>query len=168
MIVPVITWPDIKLSTKCKIWDFDNPPLDSSILEENLFDTLNANNALGLAANQIGILYRVMLIHSQDYSRYITMYNPRIITASSTMWTHGEGCLSFPKIELTISRPKSITVEWNDKAGANYTSEFINIDAKCILHEIDHLDGIVFKKYVSPLKYSLAQKNARKNNHTKR
>jgi peptide deformylase len=162
MILPVKIWPDPILLKPCLEWDFNNPPLDSVVFERDLLDTLQSQNALGLAANQVGISYRVMLIHSQRDHEYIVMYNPSIISVSQDLWLHNEGCLSFPGIALSIARPSTITVSWFNSVGNKYTREFVEMDAKCILHELDHLNGIVFKQYVSPLKFALAQKKGRK------
>lgn len=162
MIRPVRQWPDQILLTPCNTWNHAQPPIDSLQLNQDLLDTLNATNAIGLAANQIGICYRVLIIRSAEYSEHITMYNPIVIEASTTQWIHAEGCLSFPDIELTISRPMTITVNWQDETGNLHTRSFKEIDAKCILHEIDHLDGLVFKQYVSNLKFLQAQKKAKK------
>lgn len=160
--MPIKIWPDSILLKTCESWNYNNPPMDCVELDQNLKDTLISHNAIGLAANQVGLAYRVMLIHVQATSEYITMYNPEIISMSEELWNHDEGCLSFPKIHLSIARPKLIDVSWTDCNNNKYTRTFSDIDAKCILHELDHLNGIVFKQYVSAIKFSLAQKKSKK------
>lgn len=162
MILQIRTWPDLLLLESCDQWNHNDPPLNSLELEQNLYDTLVHYNALGLAANQVGLLYRVLLIHTQTTNEYIFMYNPEIINRSENLWTHDEGCLSFPHIQLSISRPYNITVQWYDRDANKYTRVFDKIDAKCIDHELDHLNGIVFKKYVSNLKFALEYKKSKK------
>jgi peptide deformylase len=126
---------------------------------------MHSQMALGLAANQIGILYRVIAMNVQNgvYSgQQIVLVNPEVKNLSEEFWEHREGCLSFPKIELTITRPKYVHASWSDIEGAEYNTIFSDIDAKCFLHEIDHLDGKVFKDYVSDLKFQMAVKKAKK------
>lgn len=124
-----------------------------------------SQQALGLAANQIGVQYRVMAMNVQtgEYAgQQIVMYNPVILVKSLDLWEHDEGCLSFPGVLLKIARHKMVDTQWCDITGKLYQATFTDIDAKCVLHELDHLDGQVFKKYVSDLKYMMAVKKAKK------
>lgn len=162
MILQIRTWPDPILLKSCESWNHDSPPMDYRDLEQNLFETLTSNGAIGLAANQVGYSFRVMLIHSQEYNEYITMYNPEVISTSTELWDHEEGCLSFPGIGLKIARSKTINVNWTDAQNNKYSRTFSKLDAKCVLHELDHLNGIVFKSYVSDLKFLLAKKKSKK------
>ena len=162
MILPIRTWPDPVLLKACEPWDFDNPKYDYDWLETNLGDTLRAGNAIGLAANQVGISLTVMLIDVQASNELITMYNPVLVESSEKLWRADEGCLSFPGISLEISRPESVTIEYQDRNRNKYTRVLERIDAKCFLHELDHLNGRVFREYVSPMRFLLAQKQARK------
>lgn len=162
MILPVKTWPDPILLKSCEAWDYNDPKYDYDWLETGLRDTLLSERALGLAANQVGISYRVLLIHVQASDELVVMYNPELITQSDSVYTADEGCLSFPGISLTISRPKQIEVQYQDRHNNKYTRTLADIDAKCFLHELDHLNGRVFKDYVSSMKFILAQKRAKK------
>ncbi len=121
--------------------------------------------ALGLAANQIGISYRVIAMNVQNgvfAGQQLVLVNPDINKLSEELWEHREGCLSFPRIDLTITRPKYVYARWRDIEGAEHGTVFSELDAKCFLHEVDHLDGKVFKDYVSDLKFMLAAKKAKK------
>ncbi len=158
MIRPVLFWPDPILLTATQLWDVQNPVSDPLQLEKDLTDTLINENALGLAANQIGIPYRVLAINTQDDNCIRIMYNPVIITKSQETNLAAEGCLSFGKLRLEIERNNTVEVTWRDKLNYIHSKQFTGIDARCILHEIDHLDGIVFKKYVSNLKFNHAQR----------
>lgn len=158
MIKTVLKWPDPFLLKPTTDWDHQTPQLDTHQLEQDLIDTLIANKALGLAANQIGIPFRVIAINTQDDKSIRVMYNPMIILKSNETSMDFEGCLSFPKIRLEIPRNLLVAVSWRDKLNYVHSREFKNIDARCILHELDHLDGIVFKKYVSNLKFNHAQR----------
>ena len=92
------------------------------------------------------------------------MFNPRIVTVDDTVSPDEgeEGCLSFPNLWLKVKRPKNITVEYFDKTGKSCIIELTGIDARCFLHELDHLNGIVFTDYVSQMKLMLARKKQRK------
>lgn len=163
MIHKILKWPDPLLLKTCQPWDFSNPPVEN--ISQDLLDTMNSQMALGLAANQIGILYRVMAMNIQNgvfAGQQLVLVNPEINKLSDDFWEHREGCLSFPRIDLTISRPKYVYARWRDIGGAEHSTVFSELDAKCFLHEIDHLDGKVFKDYVSDLKFMLAAKKAKK------
>jgi peptide deformylase len=126
---------------------------------------MNSQMALGLAANQIGISFRVMAMNVQNgvyAGEQLVLVNPEINKLSEDLWEHREGCLSFPKVDLTIARPKYVYASWRDISGAEHSTVFTELDAKCFLHEIDHLNGKVFKDYVSDLKFMLAAKKAKK------
>lgn len=156
MIKKILLWPDPLLLTSTLEWDHQNPQIDYNQLEMDLTDTLLHENALGLAANQIGIPYRVLAINTQDDKSIRIMYNPVILDKSNDTNLRDEGCLSFPKIRLEIPRNNSVEVRWRDKLNYVHSRKFSGIDARCILHEIDHLDGKVFKQYVSNLKFNHA------------
>ena len=158
MIRPIRFWPDPILLTATTIWDLQDPPLDTKQIEQDLVDTLLHENALGLAANQIGIPYRVLAINTQDDNCIRIMYNPSVISKSQETNLANEGCLSFKRLKLEIIRNNIVEVAWRDKLNYTHSRRFTGIDARCILHEIDHLDGIVFKTYVSNLKFNHAQR----------
>lgn len=163
MRVQIKRWPDPILLTPCQSWNFENPPLEiSRTLTLDLLMTMTDENGIGLAANQIGISYRVVAIHIQETQEKIVMFNPEITEVSEELWEHPEGCLSFPKVELTISRPRYVTVRYQDENSVWHTKKLKDIDAKCIQHEIDHLDGKTFKDYVSVLKFGRAIERSRK------
>lgn len=163
MIRKILKWPDPILLQPCQLWDFSNPPVEN--ISQDLLDTMNSQMALGLAANQIGISYRVIAMNVQNgvyAGQQLILVNPDVNKLSDEFWEHREGCLSFPKIDLTITRSKYVYARWRDIEGAEHSTVFSEIDAKCFLHEIDHLNGKVFKDYVSDLKFMLAAKKAKK------
>jgi peptide deformylase len=166
MILPIKKWPDPVLLKPCRPWDFNNPPQGlQRFVEQDLVDTMLNELALGLAANQVGISYRVMAMNVQagaHAGRQIVMFNPKLLSISQDLFDADEGCLSFPGVMLKISRPKTVEVSWQDMQQNAYTADFTDIDAKCFLHELDHLDGRVFKDYVSELKFQRAVSKAKK------
>jgi peptide deformylase len=168
MILPIKKWPDPILSQECRAWDFDDQPthrLLQRFIEHDLVDTMLSENALGLAANQVGIGYRIMAMNVQagEYAgQQIVLVNPIVSKQSDELWEAKEGCLSFPRVELTIARPKHVFAHWTDVTGNLHSGIFSDIDAKCFLHELDHLNGRVFKDYVSELKFKTAVRKAKK------
>jgi peptide deformylase len=163
MILPIKKWPDPILLKPCAPWNFQDPPLGlQRFIAQDLIDTLEHEHALGLAANQVGIGYRVMAMAVQQHQEKIVLFNPEVVSVSEELWEHPEGCLSFPRVELTIARPRYVQARWFDLTGKQYEEIFQEIDAKCFLHELDHLNGRVFKEYVSNLKFERAVTKSRK------
>lgn len=158
MRLPVRHWPDPVLLKPCQPWRWDTGR--EVMLEKCLTDTLLAEDALGLAANQIGEPVRVMAINSRTFGSIVIMYNPEITYSSPELETGAEGCLSFPRIELEIPRSKHVSVSWLDRYQYRHSCDYRGIDARCVQHELDHLNGRVFKDHVSSLKFSRAQQRA--------
>jgi peptide deformylase len=158
MMLSIVKWPDPRLMTRCEEWDFDNPPVVASFLIADMIETMAKSGGIGLAANQVGMSCRVIAMHVQETGEYITLFNPVVIEQSDLQYIAMEGCLSFPGVFLDISRPRTVTVKFTDHLQREYTRTFKDIDAKCVLHEIEHLDGKTFKQHVSELRYSLAMK----------
>ena len=117
--------------------------IDSAVREilQEMMNTLNASKGVGLAANQVGILKRIIVINFMDTR--LKLVNPKIISLSGTRKSI-EGCLSFPGMFGVVRRPKNITVNAYDEFGQRTIFEAHDDMAKCICHEIDHLDGILF------------------------
>lgn len=159
MKLPIKTWPDSALLEPCKPWQFDT---DSAALEQDLIDTMLFNQALGLAANQVGLPHRVFAMHVQQNGQVMVLFNPEVVNQSQEIDLKPEGCLSFPRVRLDIPRPRTITGRWQDSDGEWQEREFSGIDAKCFLHELDHLNGVTFKSHVSDMKFALAVKKSQK------
>lgn len=110
---------------------------------DDMLDTMYENDGVGLAAPQIGILKRLVVMDIGDDKVY-KMINPKIIACSGKE-VDQEGCLSVPEIKGDVSRPTSVTVVYTDENGKEIT--LITEDhllSRCICHEIDHLDGVLF------------------------
>lgn len=163
MILKIKKWPDPVLLASCQSWDFNNPPQElNRFLVNDLLETLNHYEAYGLAANQVGVPYRVMAINISRSLGITVMFNPEIVSISEEQYKNLEGCLSFPNTFLDISRPKTVEARWQDINGIYHTETLEDMDAKCFLHELDHLNGITFKDHVSQLKFDMAKKKAKK------
>ena len=129
-------------------FDFANPPVNPNEFASSLVETCKKHSGLGLSANQCGFEYRVFVMGSGD--NFISCFNPKIVSSEGE--THmAEGCLSFPLLELKITRPKRIVVEYQDWNGQKHTSTFDGITARVFLHELDHMNGIVYTSRVKPL-----------------
>lgn len=109
---------------------------------DNMRETLLHANGVGLAAVQVGILYRMAVIITSKQG-IIEIINP-VIKSAKNYRTDGEGCLSCPGINGNVRRPHFIVLEYQDRNGQKHTQSFRGIDAVCCCHEIDHMDGILF------------------------
>lgn len=143
------------LSKKIPVFEFDKEH-DPVIIKERLIQTLKNNKALGLAANQCGLEYNVFVMGAED--QYMSFFNPKIVFRSEETVHLPEYCLSYPFLELNISRPKDIEVEYQDEHGNIHRQYFTGLSARCAQHEIDHLNGITFIKVAK----TLALKNGMK------
>jgi peptide deformylase len=121
------------------------------------------SKGMGLAANQLGITKRFFAIGHESFDVFkkpVIIYNPVLVNADEEQELGQEGCLSFPGIWVQISRPKTVTVKYQNNKGEFLLSKLKGIEARCFQHELDHLDGITFNKRVSKLKWDIAQKKA--------
>lgn len=161
-MMKIVRWPDPVLMKPCEPWDFENPPALVDFLMSEMIETMAKSGGIGLAANQVGISTRLMAMHVQETDEYITLFNPEVVSTSELQYVAMEGCLSFPGITLDIGRSREVTVRYQDHLGREYTRVFKDIDAKCFLHELDHLNGKTFREYVSQLRYDMAVKRSKK------
>lgn len=118
------------------------------MLLNDMVDTMYENDGVGLAAPQIGILKRIVVIDVDGENLY-KMINPKIIKSSGKQIDQ-EGCLSVPEIKGNITRPKNVTAVYKDENGDEITLEAEDLLARCICHELDHLDGILFIDKMDP------------------
>ena len=121
----------------------------------DMLETMYAGNGVGLAANQVGLLKRLVVIDcasDEEEPQPIKMVNPEIIAHSENKILHNEGCLSLPKEYADVERWETVTVRYWDENGTEQTREAEGLLAIAMQHEIDHLDGILFIDYLSKLK----------------
>lgn len=150
------------LKERADNWDFQQH-VNAAVIEREMLETMNANNGIGLAGNQVGLLRRVFVMKLQD-GKEIGCFNPWIMYGDNDLVDDNEGCLSFPNLWLKVERNKKITAAYLDNAGKQCIIELEGIDARCFQHELDHLNGITFTQHVSDLKLKMAQKKQRKIN----
>ena len=139
-------------------------------LMDDMLDTMYAANGIGLAAIQIGVPKRIIVMDiSKDEKKKEPRYfvNPLIKSKNPTKTTYEEGCLSVPNQFAEIERPKESEVEYLDYDGQKKNLNAKGLLATCIQHEMDHLEGILFIDYLSKLKKSMIIKKLSKNKTTR-
>ena len=161
-MLELVKEPDPRLKQKAENWDFENH-VNAAVIEREMLDTMKANNGIGLAGNQVGIMRRVFVMRLKD-GREMGFFNPTILCGDNAGITNEEGCLSFPNLWLKVQRSDKITAMYLDNTGKKCIIELEGIDSRCFQHELDHLDGITFTEYVSDLKLQMARKKQRKLN----
>lgn len=132
-------------------------------LIRDMFDTMYDADGVGLAAPQVGVTQRVIVLdpHEQDVKPY-GLVNPVVLKFSDEVERGEEGCLSIPGLKDIVERPAEIVVEALDGEGKPVRIEADGLLARVIQHEIDHLDGVLFIDRVSPLKRKLLLKRWQK------
>ena len=110
-------------------------------LLDDMKETLHAEEGIGLAAPQVGVLRRIAVVAYED--QYYELINPKILDFSGEA-TEEEGCLSIPGIRGRVKRPESVTAQYIDRSGKKNKVTVTGITARAFCHEIDHLDGVMF------------------------
>ena len=163
-MLEIIKYPAEILNNPMPAFDFDNPIMDPVELKEKMLEAQFANNGVGLSACQVGIETAAFTMGSEQYKDKAQIFiNPVVLDSSADIVLDTEGCLSFPGGFVKIKRPTWIVAEFWDQNGEKQVGRIEGYDARCYLHECDHLNGIVFKDRVSNLKWDMASKRARKN-----
>ncbi|MFJ7970749.1 peptide deformylase [Psychrobacillus sp. NPDC096389] len=140
-IRPVITHPNEILTTKCReVTVFDEK---LATLLDDMYDTMIASDGIGIAAPQVGETVQVAIVDLGEGQEVIEMVNPEVVQIGGSE-IEVEGCLSFPDIYGEVERPFYVKVEAQDRDGALYELEAEDYEARAILHEIDHLHGVLF------------------------
>ncbi len=129
-------------------------------LIQDLFDTMYADSGVGLAANQVGIVRRVAVLHVENEPQ-LALIDPVILERSGNA-REEEGCLSIPELYGDVDRAESILVETTTLDGTRIQLKAGDLQARVIQHEIDHLDGILFIDHLSPLKRRMLLKKWKK------
>lgn len=140
---------------------FDFAVDDAKEIAATLVEAMTYYDGIGLAANQIGIEKSAFTMETAT-SGPIVLFNPLVtwLTAESEFMT--EGCLTFPGLGLKISRPTECQIRYQTENGETVVKHFTGIEARCALHEMDHLLGVVFTEKVSKLKLTMARKKLKK------
>ena len=149
---------DSLLRNNCEPWDFiiDGDPMP---VVEQMTKIMFTNGGIGLAAPQVGINKRLFIMGNQDL--LVACINPEIVETIGTV-RDIEGCLSFPNLFLAVKRPEHIIVEFLDRDKQKHIIRLDNIDARCFLHELDHMDGKKFVELVGPATLMTAKRKQEK------
>ena len=161
-ILPILKYPNSRLREKAKTVEvFDERIKD---IVTNMIDTMMDAKGIGLAATQVDIHLRIVVIDiSEDYSSPTIFINPEMKITDETPKSYTEGCLSIPGIQEPVERPTEVLVNAFDQEGNPFEKKYTGLMATCIQHEIDHLNGKLFIDYLSPLKRQLIRKQIKKN-----
>lgn len=139
----ILTDKDEALHKVCRpVEKFDNK---LAILLDDMHETLDKAQGVGLAAPQVGMCRRIFIMHLDEGK--IEAINPEILLKSGKQRVQ-EGCLSCPNVWGYVTRPEKAVLKAQDRDGNWYTKEFTGLGAQCVCHENDHLDGHVFTEIV--------------------
>ena len=158
-IKPLIILPDPLLRQQSKPVE----TVDSEILRlaDDMLETMYDAPGIGLAAIQIGVARRMLVIdlsRDDEENKPQVFINPEILKVSDDVSTYEEGCLSIPDYYAEVERPASLTVGYVDRDGKQQTVEADGLLATCLQHEIDHLNGVLFIDHISRLKRDMVIK----------
>ena len=171
MILPILPYGNPILKAKALEINKSYPKLKDLI--KNMWETMYSANGVGLAAPQIGLSIRIFVIdtfpfseqeelskkESMELSSFKKVFiNPKIIEENGKDWDFNEGCLSIPDIREDISRKESIKINFLDENFVSKNLILSGIKARVVQHEYDHLEGILFTDYLSPLKKRILKK----------
>ena len=157
----ILEFPDIRLRTLASpVTAFDEK---LSRLIDNLFDTMYHAKGIGLAATQVNVHQRLLVVDvSEERNQPLAFVNPQFTVLDDTLEEHDEGCLSVPGFYETVQRPQHIEVRAQDRQGEPFVMECRGLLAVCVQHEIDHLNGKLFVDYLSNLKRDRIRKKLEK------
>ncbi len=167
-ILPIIETPDPRLRT------ISTPveAIDADLLRliDDMFETMYDAPGIGLAAIQVGVPKRVLVMDLQEpeeedgppVKRPMVFINPQILDGSDDLSVYQEGCLSVPDQYADVERPASIRASWMDRDGRIREEQLDGLLATCLQHEMDHLEGILFIDHLSRLKREMVLKKLAK------
>ena len=155
-VLPIITAPDKRLKVKSDLIAFVDA--DIATLMEDMLETMYLAPGVGLAAPQVGITKRIIVVDvgkTEEERKPYCMANPELVWASEGVSVYEEGCLSLPEHYADEERPECIRVKYIDETNNERVLEAQGLLATCIQHEIDHLDGVLFVDHLTSLKRNM-------------
>lgn len=166
-ILPLVTYPDPRLKFQSEPVD----KIDETVRQQldDMLETMYDSNGIGLAAVQVGIMKRMLVVDIEQEERGkpaspIKIINPEIISCSDDESVYNEGCLSFPGQYAEVVRPERIKIRYQDENGKKHELTADGLLATCLQHEIDHLDGVTFTDHISRLKRDMIHRKLKKQN----
>jgi peptide deformylase len=152
-VLPIITAPDPRLKIKARpVVDVDD---NVRRLMDDMLETMRKAIGIGLAAPQVGIAKRVIVLdvaRQGEEPQPMMLANPEILWRSTELLTFNEGCLSLPEHYADVTRPAAIRLRYLDYQNESRELEVSGLLATCIQHEVDHLDGVLFVDHISLVK----------------
>ncbi len=143
--------------------------IDAELLRtmDTMVDMMRAQSGVGLAAPQVGITQRFLVMMTPDDEKIFKMINPKILSHSEKTCVMEEGCLSVLggdnlPVYANVTRPESVTVEWTDENGQSLSAEMSGVPARIVQHETDHLDGKLFIDYLSGARREMVMRKVRR------
>ncbi|MBW8309574.1 MAG: peptide deformylase [Candidatus Paracaedibacteraceae bacterium] len=164
MILHILKEPDPRLRIKAKAVE----KVDDEIrqLMDDMLETMYNNDGMGLAAPQVGVDKRVIVMDlnagTNEEPLVFCMANPEVLWASTETETTPQGCLSVPEVHASVTRPAKVNIRYLDRNNQQLEIEADGVLATCVQHEIDHLNGVLFIDYLSRLKQEMIQKKLKK------
>ena len=158
-IKPLIILPDPLLRQASK--PIERIDIETQRLADDMLETMYDAPGIGLAAVQIGVARRMLVIdvsREGEEKQPLVFINPEIVTWSDDRSVYEEGCLSIPDYYAEVERPARVTVKHLDRDGKEQLTEAEGLLATCVQHEIDHLNGVLFIDYISRLKREMVIK----------
>jgi len=135
-------------------------------LADDMLETMYGAPGIGLAAPQIGVLDRLIVMDcvKEDgvEAQPMVLFNPEIVASSDDLNVYEEGCLSIPEQYADVTRPSEVDVRWMDRDGNAQQQTFDGLWATCVQHEIDHLNGKLFIDYLGPMKRQMITRRMQK------
>lgn len=163
-LLEILKFPDERLRTKAK--SVEAVTDETRQLLDDMLETMYAAPGIGLAATQVNVHQRIVVIDiSTEKDQPLCLINP-VITAKDGVEQHEEGCLSVPGVYEIVERAEHITLTALNRDGEEFTMEADDLLAVCIQHELDHLLGKLFVDYLSPLKRNRIRKKLEKHQKT--
>ncbi len=164
-VLSVTIHPDPVLREKCAVVDAITPEILT--LLDDMVDTMYDEDGIGLAAPQIGVAKRLAVVDVEpreegQRGNPIKLINPEVIAKSDTLTVLDEGCLSLPEMRVEVARPDEVTVRYMDIEGNMQEIHGTDLLAKCLQHEIDHLNGVLIFDYLSSLKRNMVLRKYQK------
>jgi len=161
-LLKIVTWPNPILDAPgAPVTKFDD---NLKKLVNNMFETMYAAPGVGLAAVQVGVPKRLFVMDcsgGKDPSQRVVMINPEVVSMEGKQ-DGDEGCLSFPGIFFNVQRNLRAIVRAHDVNGQEFELDGTELAARCMLHETDHCDGIVFLDKMTPLKREIVKRRIKK------
>ncbi len=162
-LLPIIYAPDPRLKIKCRPVE----TVDQSVrnLTRDMLETMYAAPGIGLSAPQIGDTRRILVCdvtREGEDRQPIQLVNPEIVWSSGELYLAEEGCLSLPDHFAEIERPSEVRIRYLDQQGESQEMIADGLLAACVQHEMDHLEGILFVDYLSPLKRNIILRKMKK------